>query len=452
MKSPNLLVIHTDQLSSFALSCYGAKGIETPNIDRLAIEGVKFNNFFTNSAWCTPSRGIMFSGRYPHCNGAFANHIELNRDEVTFGEICRQAGYNTGYVGKWHLDGDSFPGWVHKDRSMGFDYTRYMFNRGSWKKFVDMDESIQRHKPNPHVYDFKTVGDEKSYSTDFLSSKVIEYIEEQEKNFCCICAIEDPHPAHMVRAPYDTMFKPEDMELPESFYDENIPSWADTPRAHGSYALDNPHRENNLRLIKSQYFGQVKCIDDNVGKIIKSLEDKGVLDDTVVVFTTDHGEYMGEHTIKGKDIIYETAYRIPLIIRYPEKIKAGVEVENFVSMVDLQQTILDLVGLSPSGREQGRSAVPLINGKEIDWQDEIHLYHGSCTLAGIVTPQYTIAFDQKENNHILFDRIKDPLQMNNLISNDDMKETIKQLHSRVLEHHKEFDSPAAEWLPSVVNS
>ena len=123
---PNLFIIHTDQQSWWTLGCYGGSVVETPNIDGLAANGTLFTNFFANSALCTPSRGCFVTGRYPECNGAYANNIELNRNEITFAEVLRQNGYRTGYAGKWHLDGRPRPGWVHPDRTMGFDEAAYI--------------------------------------------------------------------------------------------------------------------------------------------------------------------------------------------------------------------------------------------------------------------------------------------------------------------------------------
>ena len=177
---PNLLIIHTDQLSSWAISAYagqltktpnyGKILVETPNIDSLAKEGAILHNFFTNSAVCTPSRGCLVTGRYPHVHGAYRNNIEMNRDEITIARILQNNGYETGYAGKWHLDGEPKPGWVKTNRSMGFADCRFMFNRGHWKKIVEQSQG------NPEVSPYKVIGDAKTFTTDWLADKTIEFI------------------------------------------------------------------------------------------------------------------------------------------------------------------------------------------------------------------------------------------------------------------------------------
>ena len=156
MGNPNVLIIHTDQQSWWTLGCYGSTVISTPNIDRLASEGAKLTGFFVNSAVCTPSRGTFLTGRYPHAHGAFRNNLPLNRDEVTFAEIFRRNGYETGYAGKWHLDGTARPGWVHAERSMGFEDANFMFNRGHWKKIADTDMG----DCEPTIFPYREFGDE----------------------------------------------------------------------------------------------------------------------------------------------------------------------------------------------------------------------------------------------------------------------------------------------------
>lgn len=170
---PNLLVIHTDQQSWWTLGVYGGSLIKTPNIDRIGREGAILKNFFTNSAVCTPSRGCFLTGRYPHAHGAYTNNLSLNPDEITFAQVLQENGYDTGYSGKWHLDGKRRPGWVHEDRGMGFADNYYMFNRGHWKKIEDSSMGDAQ----PAVYNYKVIGDEKTYTTDWLTDKVIEYVK-----------------------------------------------------------------------------------------------------------------------------------------------------------------------------------------------------------------------------------------------------------------------------------
>lgn len=439
----NLLIIHTDQLSCWALGAYGGKLIETPYIDSLAKGGAIFNNFLTNSAVCTPSRGCLLTGRYPHAHGAYRNNIELNRDEMTIARVLRKNGYETGYAGKWHLDGTPKPGWVKPDRSMGFADCRYMFNRGHWKKITDQPNA------HPKVDPYKVIGDEKTYTTDWLAAKTIEFLRKPRKQpFFFMLSIPDPHTPFTVRKPYDTMFRPEDMPVPSTFHQTDQPKWARGARRLRGRGKSPAQREAWLRKGKAQYCGEVKCIDDNVGRILDCLRETDQLDDTVVVFTTDHGEYMGEHGLMGKNNLYETAYRIPLLIRWPKVIRRGTVIDNIVSTVDFQPTTLGLMGLAVSGREQGRDASALLLGKRADWKDEAFIHHSSLTRAGIFTAQYELAY-VKDSDHILFDRINDPEQVKNLFHDPAHKKIVEELTERIVKHNFDVEAPAASWLKNL---
>ncbi|MFQ5869897.1 MAG: sulfatase/phosphatase domain-containing protein, partial [Candidatus Zixiibacteriota bacterium] len=251
-----------------------------------------------------------------------------------------------------------------------------------------------------------------------------------------------------IRPPYDTMFKPEDMPVPSTFSQEDLPRWAKAARRNGPYALNKPRREELLREHKAGYCGEVKCIDDNVGRILDCLAEQGILDKTIVVFTTDHGDYMGEYGLRGKNQLYETAYRSPLLIRWPKKIPKGTVIDNIVSTVDFQPTILRLMGIEPSGREQGRDASALLQGKKLDWQDVAFIHHSSLNRSGIFTAQYELAY-VKDNDHILFDRMNDPEQVNNLFNEPKYKKAIDELTDQIIRHHVEVNSSAVSWLKEI---
>lgn len=431
---PNLLIIHTDQLSSWAISAYaeqltstpnyGKILVETPNIDSLAKQGAILYNFFTNSAVCTPSRGCLVSGRYPHVHGAYRNNIEINRDEITIARILQGNGYETGYAGKWHLDGTPKPGWVKSDRSMGFADCRFMFNRGHWKRIVEQPQG------NPEVSPYKVVGDKETYTTDWLADKTIEFVETpRTKPFFYMVSFPDPHTPFTVREPYMNMYDPEEMTVPNTFEELSA----------GGKARDV------LKVKKARYCGLVKCIDDNVGRILTSLRRKNILDDTIIIFTTDHGEYMGEHGLYAKNQWYRTAYQLPFLVRWPEKIAAGTVVEQFVTNIDVQQTLLGLIGIEPSGREQGRDASPLLRGEKIEWKNEAMIHHSSLESAGIFTPKYELVL-KANGKHMFFDRINDPEQTKNLEGNPEYRDIMRELAARIFGHNVEVSAPAVSWL------
>jgi len=442
-KRPNLLIIHTDQLSLWALSAYapsltkvpnyGKVLVHTPHIDSIAQQGALFANFFTNSALCTPSRGCLLTGRYPTSHGAYQNNIELGRDEVTIAEVLRRHGYRTGYAGKWHLDGPPKPGWVKPDRAMGFEDCRFMFNRGHWKKIVD------RPGEQPQVFPYNVIGDSSNYTTDWLANKTIEFIDAHaHEPFFYMVSFPDPHTPFTVRPPYMDMFDPAQMVVPETYQPSRGRPGA---RERGI---------QRLRRVKAHYCGLVKCIDDNVRRILSALKRNGIYDDTIVVFTTDHGEYMGEHGLYGKNRWYRTAYQIPLMIRWPRKIRPGTIVEHFVTTVDIQPTLLGLMGLEPCGREQGTDASALLTGRSNRWHDEALIHHSSLDSAGIFTPQFELIL-RADGNHMLFDRVNDPEQLHNLFGQDRYAKVVRQLTERILQHHLQLNGREVSWLRPIAH-
>jgi arylsulfatase A-like enzyme len=469
---PNVLLILTDEQNLSTLSCYGGH-VETPHIDSLAADGALFRNYFTNSASCAPSRGCLLTGRYPHAHGAYFNDIEMKRDEVTLGHVLTRAGYDTGYAGKWHLDGPGRPGWIAPERSMGFAECRWMYNRGHWKSVVERPNGWPENRSvtkvgggfdDPSPEQLKAfvaeapdgrpdlsyrIGDGE-YFTDWLTDKAIEFLEApRQRPFFYMLSIPDPHFPFTVRPPYDTMYDPAAMPIPSTFRERNLPSWAEEFRQEilksEGLAWDDPQREVLLRRWMAQYFGQVKNIDDNVGRILASLRASGRLDNTVILFTTDHGDYMGEHGLYRKEQFYETAHHLPLLIRWPRKIEAGTEVERFFASVDLAPTLYGLLGLEPSGREQGRDGSAFLTGGTVEWTDEVHIHHDSLERAGIFTPEHELGL-VKEGDNCLYDRVNDPEQVRNQYADPAKAAVVEELTDRVRRHHREVDSPAAEWL------
>jgi arylsulfatase A-like enzyme len=435
-EKPNLLIIQTDQQSCWTLGAYGGTLIETPYMDSIGKEGAIFQQFFTNSALCTPSRGCFMTGRYPHANGAYANNLTLGEEEVTLAHVLQNHGYDTGYSGKWHLAGEARPGWmdaVDMD-SKGFADCRYMFNRGHWKSIIESSEG------SPLVS--TEIGDEQTYTTDWLTTKAIDFIRKpRSRPFFLMLSLPDPHDPYTVREPYASIYDPNVMDVPETFND------SDRPRGlvGGKSDIRGKWDEHKLRETKASYCGEVKCIDDNVGRLLRTLSECGILDDTIVVFTSDHGEYMGEHGFMHKNNLYETAYRIPLMIRWPAVIKQATIVNRLVAIVDFQQTITGLLGIGSSGREQGRDASPFLRGESIEWKDEAFIHHSSQQKIGLFTDQFELAY-VKDGDDILFDRVKDPLQQINLFGHSGFRLQVAAMTETIIRHCERTACPELAWL------
>jgi uncharacterized sulfatase len=366
----------------------------------------------------------------------------VRQDEVSLARILAAAGYHTGYAGKWHLDGSSIPGWVSKERSLGFEDCRYMFNKGNWKRMEDASKPGE----DPIVFPTGILGDGRTYSSDWLAGKAVQFLQEHRTHpFYYVLSFPDPHEPFAVREPYASMYP--DLPLPSTFRQDRLPDWAEAHRRASGFPLDAVDCGEKLKEMKGAYFGAVKLIDDRVGTVLDELERLDLVDNTIIAFTTDHGEYMGEHGLMGKNKLYETAYRIPFLIRYPPKIKPGTVIDKLVSTVDFQQTVLGLMELEPSGREQGHDASPLLQQEcpGEPWVDRAFVYHHSNKRAGIFTPDYELAY-VAGGEPLLFDRKGDPEQLHNLFTEDRYKDVVQGLTRELVLHHASMGSPATGWV------
>ncbi len=441
MKRANILVIHTDQQATWSVGAHGATEIQTPHLDRIAHEGAALHHCHTVSAVCTPSRGCLMTGQYPHQHGAYLNNIPLNNDAQTWAMQFRDAGYRTAYVGKWHLDGSLRPGFIHPQRGFGFDDTAHMFNRGHWKKMFDRPQIGE-----PGISTDVAEAPEE-FTTDYLTDKCLDIIKrDDDRPFCVMLSIPDPHSPFEVREPYASMYNPDDMLLPESLHDEQRPSWIKL----NDYNCGFRDQQNLKRLQreKAKYLGMVSCIDDNVGRLLKCLEEQEELDNTLILFTADHGEYLGEHGLMGKNSMYRSAYNVPCLIRYPEKIKAGTQLEQYCTQNDLVNTLCELGDVSVPAQSAGRSMVDLLHGTTQAWTDEVFQHHPSFNAAGLITRDWHL-FLHKTGEHRLFNTKNDPDELHDVFNSE--PEMVEQMYKRILEHHHSINSPAYRWLSTILS-
>jgi arylsulfatase A-like enzyme len=416
---PNVLIIQTDEHNFRTLGCYRALlpndqafiwgdgiAVETPHIDSLAKRGALCDRFYAASPVCTPSRASFVAGRYPQNTGADMNDKPMRQDVVTFAEALRRAGYATGYVGKWHLEGPPRPGWAPA-RKFGFEDNRYLFNRGHWKHLEDSASGPAvkaRNAKGDLTYDLAGA-DAKSFTTDFLADKTVDFIQAHKgAPFCLMLSIPDPHDPNTVRPPYDTMFTNLNFHRPTS--------------SGGKGAFEDMAR----------YFGMVKCIDDNVGKILDALRSAGVLEDTIVVFTSDHGDMCGQHGLRNKGVPFEDSARIPFVIAYPGGIKPGTVIHEALATVDFKPTLLGLLGLPRDPQDEGRDASTLFTtGKApADWKNVTCSRNADGDWLMAVSSRYKFIV-YPDANPCLFDLEQDPFEMRNLFSAPTSRETVREL-------------------------
>lgn len=441
---PNLLVIQTDEHNFRTLGCYrkllspdqalmwGDAVVETPHIDTIANEGAICTSFYATSPVCSPSRASFVSGRYPQNTPVVTNNIPMDDDVVTFAEILRRNGYATGYAGKWHLDGTPKPGWTPR-RNFGFEDNRYMFNRGHWKllKIYNGKPMVGTRKGRPS---YGAIGDKKTFTTDWLCDRTIDFMNAHKNSpFCYMVSIPDPHGPDTVRAPYNTMFKHQKYTQPSSAKkpEKGLPSWG--------------QKKKKSSFNQSQYYGMVKCIDDNVGKVVKYLKESGLLDRTIVVFTSDHGDLRGEHGRHDKGVPYEGSSRIPFLIRWPKKIKPGIVVPQALGCTDFLPTILALMGVATAGKEQGRDASKLFTEAKApaEWNDITFMRAASTSdLAWVaaVTSRYKLVYCAKDDPWF-FDLEKDPDELINNFQNDQYRDVIGEMARGLLEYGNKYNDP-----------
>ena len=428
-KRPNILWITTEGVPLSALSCYGSKLIRTPNIDRIANQGMRFENSFTTNALCAPSRATLLTGKYSHMNGMLTNpgettegvtHPTFDAAQETLPKILRQHSYQTGMVGKWHLPAN--PG------EAGFDY--FIFKRGAGGPYYQAGGYLRNTELG------STTIVEKSYPgyvTDNVTDFVIDGIKQFTRPFFMMAQFFSDHrpfdPPHQYEHIYDHVRIPE----PGTFYDdyslraaaarEARMRIADMPDFHPPGDLTERQRQQwNYQKFMEHFLGTLKAQDDNIGRLLDFLDKSGLAGNTIVIFTGDHGFFLGDHGWFDKRFMYEQALRVPWMIRYPGVVKAGSVSRDWVVNIDNAPTVLDLAGIPVPDDMQGRSLVPLFHGAPpSDWRRSMYYHYYEFAPPHWVLPHYGIRTDRYKlicyytvNEWELFDLEKDPDEMESL--------------------------------------
>lgn len=434
---PNILVIITDEHNFRTLGCYrdqlsneqaemwgpGAT-VDTPHLDRIAREGVICTRAYATAPVCSPCRAAMITGRYPQHTGVPTNNFELRDDIPTLAKVVAGKGFRTSFVGKWHLGGQGKPEWAPKIDG-GFQSTTYMFNRGHWKKFALGPEGPfvaarnQAGKPN---YDVDNA-DNESFSTDFLTDRAIEFIAaDSDQPFLAVVSYPDPHGPNTVRAPYDKMFDNLRFLPPRTYGrdDMPIPGWlGGGAKNHAKFRGDQ----------MSRYFGMVKCIDDNVGRLLATLQKSGELDSTIVLMTSDHGDLCYEHDRLNKGNPYEGSARVPMLVRYPDRFPAGTVYRQPVGTVDVTPTLLAAAGIQTDAAFQGRNLVDRLSKSDPANDDSVTFLRNSGTKANwvaAVDSRFKLVLSVADRPW-LFDRESDPDELLNFFGRPGTGEATRRL-------------------------
>lgn len=454
---PNLLIIHTDEHNFRTLGCYrdlmsedqsfvwgDRVAVDTPNIDSLAHDGAICTSYYASSPVCTPSRASFNTGLYPVHTGSPINDMPMNDDMVTFAEMLRRNGYATSYIGKWHLDGDAKPGFAPA-RHFGWEDNRYMFNRGHWKLLRQAGDSAEvigqfDEKKNQYKFDI-TQADEESFTTDFLVGRTLEILErDKNKPFCVMLSIPDPHGPNHVRAPYNSMFEDMTFENPRTMTvdEKTMPGWV------------NLQGKNMVTMLKQEqmqwYFGMVKCIDDNVGRILECLKKQELDKNTIVVFTSDHGDLMGEHKKHNKGNPYEASAKIPFLIRWPGHIPAGKVLRGAQSNVDFAPMVLSMMDIKsglPEFHGEDTSGDFLSSDTEVSNDRTIYITNANGRWVAAVSSRYKLVLSTSDDPW-LFDLQKDPDELTNFYNNPEYKPVAEKMQSELMAQMKRYSEPALE--------
>jgi len=422
---PNFVFIYSDDQRWDALSVVqkeqGDQGrfpwFQTPNMDRIAAEGVRFRNAMVVNSLCAPSRAIFLTGRYSHRNGVANNHTPFPEDNVTHASLLRQAGYATGYVGKWHMDGQS-------GQRPGFDWSASFVGQG---RYFDCPVEINGVAT-------PTQGWIDDVSTDFA----IDFIRRhKDRPFSLVLGFKAPH------GPCDPPERAKnrfaDCEARPPVNAEARPPYRWAPRQKKGAASAQPSKPGGVNL---NYFRCVSAIDDNVGRVLGVLDELKLTENTVVIYASDNGYYMGEHGLGDKRSAYDESLRIPFLVRYPKLGVRGKLVDQMVLNLDLAPALLDFAGVPVPPEMQGRSWRPLLEGRPTNWRTAFfycYFYERGFSTPTVQAVRTETAKLIKYPGHDdwteLFDLRSDPREMKNLARDPAQKEFLARMQA-------EFDRQA----------
>lgn len=464
IRRPNILYVMADDHAYGEMSCYGNSIIRTPNMDRLARAGVRFTNSFVTNSLCAPGRATCLTGAYSHINGVKGNSEAKDAPPefirpgiVTYPEVLKQAGYKTAVVGKWHLT----------DEPKGFDYSCVLPGQG-----VYFDpEFIENGKRR------KIAG----YATDITTDLALRFLETAgDGPWAMIYQHKAPHRPFQPAPRHAHLFDDIEFPYPVTFNDDyatrKLAAEARDMQFDISLAGDYPDLPKGLsqpeqkkwlyqRFVKDHYRA-VAGIDENLGRVLDYLDRRNLANDTLIVYTSDNGFFLGEHGWYDKRFMYEPSLRVPLLIRYPRGARAGQVASQMVCNIDYAPTILDLAGLKPPGSMQGRSLRPILEGKPPrDWRRSMYYayYEDSWKLAGkgkeamsdpsfqyftahrvsphrgVRTERYKLIEYYAENGYYeMFDLLKDPNELVNVYDDPAVGRERSALRGELLRLRKQY--------------
>lgn len=409
---PNILLILPDQMRASAMGCDGNTEVITPHIDALAAEGIRFARTYANVPVCCPARAILLTGTYPHVNGMLANDLRLREEQVTLAEVLREAGYRTGFVGKWHLDGGPRnPGFVPPGpRRQGFEF---------WAAY----ECHHKHFEPTYFRDTPEVITVRKFEPEASCDFAVEFLESQPvgQPFFLTVQMGPPHDPYGAPEQYMRQYIPERITPRENWRpDSEGSATARGGRPRPGRGMVPVVPKGGLEEIAA-YYAAITAIDDQVGRLMRTLAERGLEENTIVLFTSDHGDMLGSHGMRRKRKPHDESARVPGIVRWPARVPPGKVVHTLFSHVDMAPTLLALAGLQVPKNMQGADLSRVVLGETTAGPQAVLLqifvpYNPDQVpkpWRGIVTADYTYA-RFKDEPWVLFDDKADPAQLQNL--------------------------------------
>jgi arylsulfatase A-like enzyme len=470
---PNIIYIMSDDHAYQAISAYGHGLNKTPNIDRLAKEGAIFSRACVTNSICAPSRAVMLTGKHSFVNGKVDNMFPFNWDQDNFPKQLQKAGYQTAMIGKIHLDG----------LPQGFDYSMVLPGQG---QYYNPDFLINGEKQRIE-----------GYCTEITTGYALKWLGEMRdktKPFCLLYHQKAPHRNWLPAPKYVNLYDDTTFVPPATYYDDYAgrgtaaktqemkvdghgmwghdfklivdPKGDTTEFVHDLKRMNPEQRANwmaayeseNQEFLKAKLTGKalaewkynryikdylrtIKSVDDGVGELLDYLDKNGLAENTIVVYTSDQGFYLGEHGWFDKRFMYEESFRTPLLIRYPKEIKPGTKINKLVQNLDFAPTFLDYAGIEIPKEMQGESFRKLISGETNEWRDAVYYTYYEYPSVHMVKRHYGIATERYKLMHFyydvdeweMYDLEKDPSEMKSVYNDPAYADVQKMMHERLTE-------------------
>ena len=412
-RKPNIIFIIVDQWRAQATGYSGDKNVSTPHLDRLASQSINIKNAVSGMPVCTPYRASLMTGQYPLTTGVFMNDVMLDTSKTTMAKVFRKNGYNTGFIGKWHIDGHGRKSYIPENRRQGFEYWKALECTHDYNNSMYYTGNLEK----------KLIWN--GYDAIAQSEDACNYITEQSKSskpFLLFVSVGPPHdPYQTAPDKYRAMYENKEFKI-----NANVPA---------------QFREKVQKDLKG-YYSHIAALDDCIGRIWQTIKDAGIENNTILVFTADHGDLLGAHGSWNKQQPYEESIRIPFLIHYPAAFGInGKTATVLLNTPDIMPTLLGFTNIPVPASVEGKDLSQVLLGKRKDNIAETMIScvqpfgqwnrkAGGREYRGIVTKQFTYVRDLK-GAWLLFDNVKDPFQLNNLIDQISFQQVQQDLNSRL---------------------